>query len=33
MLDPQQADWKKEMLKLYVQVSEKVLNDEKIWRV
>jgi hypothetical protein len=33
MLDPIQADWKKEMLKLYVQVAEKVLTNEKIWRI
>lgn len=33
MLDSVAADWKREMLKLYVQVAEKVLRDERIWRI
>jgi hypothetical protein len=35
MLDGVPADWKREMLKLYVQVAEKVLKDkeERIWRI
>lgn len=33
MLDGVPADWKREMLKLYVQVAEKVLRDERIWRI
>lgn len=33
MMQEREEEWKREMLRLYVQVAEKVLKDEKIWRI